>query len=35
MEDLYRLSSYLMEEEVHPLVFDLQVNDKTLLPQDD
>jgi hypothetical protein len=35
MEDLYKLSSYLMEEELHPLVFDLQVNDKTLLPQDD
>jgi hypothetical protein len=34
-EELYRTSSYLMAEECHPLVFDIQVDNPQLLPQDD
>ena len=34
-EELYRSSSYLMAEECHPLVFDIQLNNPQLLPQDD
>jgi hypothetical protein len=34
-EDLYRWSSYLMAEECHPLVFDVQLDNPALLPQDD
>ncbi|ADO99129.1 hypothetical protein Np050604_031 [Cyanophage S-RIM44] len=35
LEELYRISSYLMEEECHPLMFDLQLDDPAMLPQDD
>lgn len=35
LDDLYRYSSYLMEEEFHPLVFDIAIDDPQLLPQDD
>ena len=34
-EELYRWHSYLMEEECHPLAFELPVNDPELLPKDD
>jgi hypothetical protein len=34
-EDLYRISSYLMAEECHPLMFDIEVDNPTLLPKDD
>jgi len=34
-EELYRWSSYLMAEECHPLMFDIQVDNPALLPQDD
>ena len=34
-EELYRSSSYLMEEQVHPLVYKVEVDDPQLLPQDD
>jgi len=34
-EDLYKWSSYLMAEECHPLVFDIQIDNPALLPQDD
>ena len=34
-EQLYRWHSYLMEEECHPLCFELPVNDPELLPKDD
>ncbi len=34
-DDLYRISSYLMEEECHPLMFDIQIENPDLLPQDD
>jgi len=35
MDEMYRWSSYLIEEELHPLMFDIKVNDIALLPQDD
>jgi hypothetical protein len=34
-EELYKCSSYLAEEECHPLMFDIEVNDPELLPKDD
>lgn len=34
-EDLYKWSSYLMHEECHPLVDDIQIDNPALLPQDD
>lgn len=34
-EDMYMASSYLVTEECHPLMFDLPVNDRELLPKDD
>jgi hypothetical protein len=34
-EDLYRCSSYLMEEQAHPLIFQVQVDNPELLPKDD
>ena len=34
-EELYRTSSYLMAEECHPLVFNIQLDNPQLLPQDD
>ncbi len=34
-EDLWRWNSYLMEEECHPLAFEIPVNDPELLPKDD
>lgn len=35
MELLYKWSLYLMDEEMHPLAFDLKVDNPALLPQDD
>lgn len=34
-EEMYMYSSYLMSEECHPCMFDIEVNDPALLPQDD
>ena len=34
-EDLYVWSNYLMMEEVHPLMFELEFENPELLPQDD
>ena len=34
-EELYKTSSYLMAEECHPLVFNIQLDNPQLLPQDD
>lgn len=34
-EDLYVWSNYLMTEEVHPLMFNLELENPELLPQDD
>ena len=34
-EDLYRWSNYLIMEEMHPLMFDLEVENPELLPKDD
>lgn len=34
-EDLYRWSSYLIEECAHPLMFEVQVDNPELLPKDD
>jgi hypothetical protein len=34
-EELYRASSYLIEEGCHPLMFEIEVDDPSLLPQDD
>jgi len=34
-EELYKCSSYLADEECHPLMFDIEVNDPELLPKDD
>ncbi len=33
--DLYKTSSYLVSEEVHPLMFELHVDNPELLPKDD
>ena len=35
MEELYKVSSYLMEEEMHPLMFELPLDNPSLLPRDD
>ena len=35
LDILYTWSAYLMEEELHPLVFDIKVDNPALLPQDD
>jgi hypothetical protein len=35
MDMLYTASSYLAEEECHPLMFELEVDNLELLPQDD
>jgi len=35
MDEMYRWSSYLIEEQLHPLMFEIKVNDTALLPQDD
>ena len=35
MEELYKVSSYLMEEEMHPLMFELPIDNPSMLPQDD
>ena len=34
-EDLFRISNYLMMEEMHPLMFDIEVENPDLLPKDD
>lgn len=34
-EELYMSSNYLIMEELHPLMFDLEVTDPELLPKDD
>jgi hypothetical protein len=34
-EDMYRYSNYLIMEEAHPLMFDIQVENPELLPKDD
>jgi len=34
-EELYRISSYLVSEECHPLMFEIEVDNPQLLPQDD
>ena len=34
-DDLYKVSSYLMEEQCHPLMFEIEVDNPQLLPQDD
>ena len=34
-EELYLWSSYLVTEECHPLMFELQLDNPALLPQDD
>ena len=35
MEELYKVSSYLIEEEMHPLMFELPIDNPSMLPQDD
>jgi len=35
MDMLYKASSYLTEEECHPLMFELEVDNLELLPKDD
>ncbi len=34
-EDMYLWSNYLVSEEVHPLMFDIEVDNPELLPKDD
>jgi hypothetical protein len=34
VEDLYRYSSYLIEEECHPLLFELDLENPEMLPVD-
>lgn len=34
-EDLYAWSNYLIAEEAHPLMFDLELENPELLPKDD
>jgi hypothetical protein len=34
-DDLYKVSSYLIEEQCHPLMFEIEVDNPQLLPQDD
>jgi hypothetical protein len=33
-EDMYRWSNYLIDEECHPLLFDLQIENPEELPKD-
>jgi len=35
IEELYKTSSYLIEEECHPLMFDIPIDNPTMLPHDD
>lgn len=35
MEELYKISSYLIEEECHPLMFEIPIDNPSMLPQDD
>lgn len=35
MEELYKVSSYLIEEEMHPLMFEMPLENPKLLPKDD
>lgn len=35
MEEIYKVSAYLMEEEMHPLMFELPLDNPSLLPKDD
>jgi len=34
-EEMFRISNYLMMEECHPLMYDIEVDNPALLPQDD
>ncbi len=34
-EDLYKYSNYLIMEEMHPLMYSLEIQNPELLPQDD
>jgi len=34
-EEMFKWSSYLVDEEAHPLMFEIEVNDPELLPKDD
>ncbi|CAF34279.1 hypothetical protein S-PM2d214 [Synechococcus phage S-PM2] len=34
-DDLHLWSCYLIEEEMHPLMFDVPINNPSLLPKDD
>ena len=34
-DDLYKYSNYLIMEEMHPLMFDISVENPELLPKDD
>lgn len=34
-EDMYLWSNYLVSEQVHPLMFDIEVDNPELLPKDD
>jgi len=34
-EDLYKYSNYLIMEEMHPLMFDISIENPELLPKDD
>lgn len=34
-EDLYMFSNYLIQEQVHPLMFELELKNPDLLPNDD
>jgi hypothetical protein len=34
-DELYQASNYLVAEECHPLMFEIEVDNPTLLPQDD
>lgn len=34
-EELFRVSNYLVMEEMHPLIYDIEVENPELLPKDD
>mgnify|MGYP000892289664 CR=1 FL=1 len=34
-EEMFRISNYLIMEECHPLMYDIEVDNPALLPQDD
>jgi hypothetical protein len=34
-EELFQKSSYLIEEELHPLLFDIEIDNPEVLPNDD